>query len=195
MKPAEQLLCAIICGDGIRRQLSDDSLKQVVESAVRHNLHLILFDSLKSSAAWNFLSPHWRERLQSEVVAASVLDLVGEQELRRVLLTLNERGIRALLLKGVPLAYTVYQSPSLRPRGDTDLLIRESDLAKVSRILRELGYRGPDVRPDMLTSYECLYRRENSSRPANNLDIHWKINNAQLFANTFTFDELFARSD
>ena len=194
MSPTEELVCAIIRGDGIRWPLADDSLRRVVEAAVHHNLHLILFATLKNSSASSFLSLQWRERLQSEVVAASVLDLIDEQELRRVLLCLEQRGIQPLLLKGAPLAYTVYQSPCLRPRGDTDVLIRESDFAEVSLILREIGYDGPDVQTHMLTSYECLYRREGLSGPANNLDIHWKINNAQLFANTFTFDELLSEA-
>jgi hypothetical protein len=95
-------------------------------------------------------------------------------------------------LKGIPLAYTVYQPPTLRPRGDADLLFRESDVQRAGRILRELGYNGPDIQTDKLTSYQCLYRRKDSFGADHYLDIHWKINNMQLFAKAFTFDELFA---
>ena len=63
-----------------------------------------------------------------------------------------------------------------------------------SAILRELGYEGPDAQTDMITSYECLFRRTNSLGTTHTLDIHWKINNAQLFARTFTFDELLAEA-
>lgn len=194
MSPAEELVCAIIRGDRSEWPLSDDNLRQVVEAAFHHNLHLVLFETLKRSSSLGFWPLSWREKLQSEAVAASVLDLLSEQKLRHVLVCFDEHGIRPLLLKGVPLAYTVYQSPALRPRGDTDILIRESDLAKVARILRGLGYDGPDISPNMLASYECLYRRETSSGPADNLDIHWKINNAHLFAKAFNFDELFAEA-
>jgi Uncharacterised nucleotidyltransferase len=194
MSPAEELVCTIIRGDHSGWPLSDDSLRQVVEAAFHHNVHLVLFETLKKSSSLGSWPIFWREKLQSEVVAASVLDLLSEQKLRHVLGCLEEHGIRPLLLKGVPLAYTVYQSPALRPRGDTDILIRESDLAKVARILRGLGYDGPDIQTNMLASYECLYKRGTSSGPADNLDIHWKINNAQLFAKAFTFDELFAES-
>ena len=194
MYPAEELVCTIIRGDSARLPLSDDDLQVVVEAAFHHNLHIVLFETLRKSSTWHLWPLLWRERLQNEVAAASALDLISEQGLRKVLLCLDERGIRPLLLKGVPLAYTLYQSPSLRPRGDTDLLIWESDFAKVARILRELGYDGPDVQTNMLASYECLYRREGSSGSADNLDIHWKINNAQLFANTFTFDELLTQA-
>ena len=112
MTPAEELVCAIIRGDATSWPLSDDdSLKQVVEAAFNHNVHLILFETLKKSSAWDRWPLRLREKLQNEVVTASALDLIGEQELRKVLICLDENGIRPLLLKGVPLAYTVYQSP------------------------------------------------------------------------------------
>ena len=128
----------------------------------------------------------------AEVARAAALDLIGEEELRRVLRRLDEQGIRPILMKGVALANTLYKSPAFRPRGDTDLLIRESDLQPTLDILRELGYEGADTNTDKLISYECLYRRKNPFGPDHKLDVHWKINNAQLFANTFTFEELFA---
>ena len=45
---------------------------------------------------------------------------------------------------------------------------------------------------DKLTSYECAYRKKTPFGADHKLDVHWKISNAQLFAKTFTFDELSA---
>jgi hypothetical protein len=193
MTRTEDLVCAIIRGDATSsRLLDDESLKQVVEVAFHHSVHLLLFDTLKKTSAWNRWPLHLRERLQNEVITASALNLIGEQELRKVLTSLHMNGIRPLLLKGIPLAYTVYQSPVLRPRGDADLLFRESDVQQAARILRELGYEGPDTQTDKLTSYQCLYRRTDSFGAEHFLDIHWKVSNWQLFAKAFTFDELSA---
>jgi Uncharacterised nucleotidyltransferase len=198
MTPAEGLVCAIVRGDVTSWPLPDgDSLEQLVKAAFHHNVQLILFDILKKSPAWSRWPLRLREKLENEAATATTLDLIGEQELRRVLIRLDEYGIQPLLLKGTPLAYTLYRSPTLRPRGDTDLLIRESDLQPVARILVELGYDGPDaqtdkLQTDKLTSYECLYRRKDSFGADHYLDMHWKVNNAQLFAKTFSFDELSA---
>jgi Uncharacterised nucleotidyltransferase len=192
MTPAEELVCAIIRGEVALSLPDDDGLKQVVEVAFHHHLQAILVDALKKTAAWNRWPIYLREKLQNEVVTAAALYLLSERELRKVLIALDENGIRPLLLKGVPLAYTVYQSSALRQRGDVDLLFRENDLQSVGGILRELGYDGPDPQTDKLTSYECLYRRKDSFGANHYLDIHWKINNAELFAKTFTFDELSA---
>src|SRR5215472_4137874 len=189
----EKLICDMVRGEFTSCQLSeDDCLEQLVKTAFRHNLHLILFDTQKKSSEWDRWPLFLRQRLEKEATTASVLDLIREQELRRVLKHLDEHGIQALLLKGVPFAYTLYRSPVLRPRGDTDLLIRQRDIPRLVPILRELGYNGPDIKTDKLTSYECLYRRCDLFGADHNLDVHWKINNAQLFAKTFTFDELWA---
>lgn len=61
-------------------------------------------------------------------------------ELRRLLRTLNERDIPIVVLKGPVLAERYYPEPSLRPFGDVDLLIHESDLETVTALLRERGY-------------------------------------------------------
>ena len=44
-----------------------------------------------------------RKGRESEAVMAAALDLIREQELRKVLLCLDENGIQPLLLKGVAL--------------------------------------------------------------------------------------------
>jgi Uncharacterised nucleotidyltransferase len=135
MTPAEKVS---LCDPPRRCHLvalpDDDSLEQLVKAAFHHNVHLILFDTLKKSSTWGRWPLRLPERLENEAAAASTLDLIGEQELRRVLMRLDEHGIQPLLLKGVPLACTLYRSPTLRPREDTDLLIRESDLQPVARI-------------------------------------------------------------
>ena len=187
----EKLICAIVRGEFTSCQLSeDDCLEQLVKTAFHHNLHLILFDTLKKSSQWSRWPLYLRERLEKEAATASVMDLIREQELRRVLVHLDEHGIPPLLLKGVPLAYTLYRSPALRPRADTDLFIRESDVQSVARILSELGYSGVDAQTDELTSYQCTYQRRDSFGANHSLDVHWKVNNAQIFAKIFTFDEL-----
>jgi hypothetical protein len=194
MTPAEGLVCAIIRGEATLSLPDDDGLNKAVEAAFHHGLHAILVDTLKKTAAWTRWPICLREKLQNEVVTASALDLICERELRNVLVALDENGIRPLLLKGVPLAYTVYQSSALRQRGDMDLLFRESDLQGVARILRELGYDGPNFQTDNLTSYQCPYTRTTAFGTTHYLDVHWKINDWELFARTFTFDELWAEA-
>src|SRR6516165_8079366 len=192
---AENLVCAIIRGDVTSLPLFDDGvLNKLVEVAFNHSVQLILFDTLKKLSTWDRWPPSLRERLKNDFAAACALELIGERELRKVLICLEEHGLRLILLKGVPLAYTIYQSPTLRPRGDMDLLIRESDMQRVGRILSSLGYDGPELEGAKLVSYQCSYRRRDSYGICHHLDVHWKISNEELFARTFSFDELLAEA-
>ena len=61
-------------------------------------------------------------------------------ELRKMLRLLNEREIKAVVLKGPVIAEAYYPDPGLRPYGDIDLLIHQADLATVSALLVERGY-------------------------------------------------------
>jgi hypothetical protein len=194
MTPTEESICALMRGEvACWSSPNEDEFEQLVETALQHDVHLVLFDILKRSPEWWGGCPvHLRNRLEKDIAIAAARDLICEQELRRVLRRLDEHGIRPLLLKGVPHAYTLYKSPALRPRSDTDLLIRDSQKERVARILTELGYYGPKTKFDDLTSYECLYRRRDVFGANHSLDIHWRINNAQIFANALTFDELSA---
>ena len=53
--------------------------------------------------------------------AASARELVRGREIASVLDALASHGVQPILLKGVALAYTFYDSPASRARVDTDL--------------------------------------------------------------------------
>ena len=125
MTPTEESICALMRGEvACWSSRNEDEFEQLAETALQHDVHLVLFDILKRSPEWWGSCPvHLRNKLEKDIAIAAARDLICEQELRRVLRRLDEHGIRPLLLKGVPHAYTLYKSPALRPRSDTDLLI------------------------------------------------------------------------
>lgn len=54
---------------------------------------------------------------------------------------LAERGIRAIVLKGMDTAWSVFADPATRPVSDIDLVIDPADRALAGAVLCELGYR------------------------------------------------------
>jgi|SRR5271166_947319 len=127
MTPAEGLVCAIIRDDATSRPLSnDDSLEQLVKAAFHHNIHLILFDILKKSPA------------------------------RRVLVRLDEYGIQPLLLKGVPLAYTLYRSPTLCERSSIGLAASEQAVAGFLQTIGDGAMLEPPLRMKALRRASIL---------------------------------------
>lgn len=63
------------------------------------------------------------------------------EKLRAVLSQMQKAGIDCLLLKGADLIPRLYGVLCVRPLGDADLLVHESDLPALDHLLTQLGYR------------------------------------------------------
>lgn len=61
-----------------------------------------------------------------------------------VLLEVNalfeKAGIRALVLKGLALAYEYYPEPALRPTSDIDILLQTTDIPRALELLKDSGF-------------------------------------------------------
>ena len=65
--------------------------------------------------------------------------------------------------------------------------------AENERVLEALGYRRRNGVSGALVSYEDLYCR-NDGTVEHAVDLHWRVNNAQVFARALSHDEMHARS-
>ncbi len=123
-------------------------------------------------------------------LAASSLLL--ESESRKALAALPD-GQPVLLLKGSALAYWLYPQPYLRECSDIDLLLPTRMRAEqAAGHLSALGY-AMHHQPDDL-AHELLCRRELGNGMQVDLDVHWRLANAPMFAGLFSFEELHAAS-
>lgn len=66
---------------------------------------------------------------------------INEKRIKRILAAFNQRAVPNLIFKGWVNAIT-YPETALRPFGDVDLLVSESDYPKAQALLRELGGDG-----------------------------------------------------
>jgi len=127
----------------------------------------------------------WRE--------ARLLEPFRRDETVRVLDALEAAGVRPLLFKGTPLAYRCYPEPWLRPRNDTDLLIRASDEPRAARALEDLGYtRRPRPSGEHVT-HQSAWTAVRSGLHFE-WDVHWKLSDPQVFADLFPYDSLASRA-
>lgn len=66
---------------------------------------------------------------------------INFEKLRAVLSQMQKEGIDCILLKGADLIHRLYGVLGVRPLGDdADLLVHESDLPAIDRLLTQLGY-------------------------------------------------------
>lgn len=133
-------------------------------------------------------------RLRDQAMQAAAVEPMRLEDLRTVLAALASRGVDALLMKGTPLAYDLYPAPDLRPRGDTDLLIRHESIDAVRAAMLALGFEERITSGDEHAIRQVTFSRRDSFGVDHAYDVHWNIANRALLADTLRFDELRARA-
>jgi hypothetical protein len=130
-----------------------------------------------------------REQLERLTREEALLEPFRRDEAARVLDALAAARVQALVFKGTALAYTCYPEPSLRPRLDTDLLIRRADVHAASMVFERLGCsRALQTSGDHVTHQMTYISARQGLQIA--FDVHWKLSNPQPFADLFSFEEL-----
>jgi len=121
-------------------------------------------------------------------------ELVRQHEIAAVLVALAEAGARPILLKGTPLAYSVYPTPASRPRVDCDLLIEHRDISAVREVMTSLGYTAPPGCGSDLLFRQFPMARIDAFGIDHQFDFHWQISTQSLFTDLLTYDELMAEA-
>ena len=165
----------------------------LLEAARAEGVLALCHHQLRRSPSWTVYSETLREALTRHAYQAVAMELMRAVELREVLAALAQAGLPVLLLKGAALAYTLYPEPHLRDRCDTDLLLSSRDEAeRACRVLQTLGYQRPNAVTGDLIVHEIGCYKTGHGGLTHALDIHWRLNNATLLSERFTFAELAA---
>lgn len=103
------------------------------------------------------LAKRWKEQVLMQVGRQAM----QENEFLDLLLALQTRGLRPVILKG-PVCRGLYPRPLLRPSVDDDLLIPETKAEAFHAALLELGLRADDPKADPAAAWELSYHKPNS---------------------------------
>jgi len=161
--------------------VDDDDAARLLVSIDQHGIGPLLYSRLSD---WPI-----RPALRDIAIRAAAIESLRLADLRDVLAAFETAGIRVVIIKGTALAYDLYPSPELRPRGDTDLLIAESDREATTRLMHGLGYES------RLTSGDTLAVRQQSFvRSGHTYDLHWDISNSPIVRHALPFAEIVDRA-
>jgi hypothetical protein len=167
-------------------RLLDDCAAQEISTLVYHRL-------LQLPAAGDC---DWPDEIRCELArvahAAAATELVRGREIASVLGALASAGVCPILLKGVPLAYAVYESPGSRPHADTDLIVGRDQIDVVKQTMGARGYAEPPLSEGELIFCQFALMRHDLFGVDHAFDVHWKISTQSLFADVLTYDELAA---
>jgi hypothetical protein len=131
------------------------------------------------------------ERVAKEAIDRTKWELRHRQCLAALFDRMADVGIRPLVLKGTALAYWLYDEPAARVRGDTDLLVAESELDGARAALAQSGFAGGAASRHALQE-QWLFAAEDGSR--HEIDLHWHALNSPALAHILAPDELRTRA-
>ena len=126
---------------------------------------------------------------------ATALELVRGREIASVLDALAAAGIRPILIKGVPLAYTLYDAPRLRPYADVDALVRREEVDAIKRVMTALGYVEARLSGGELLFGQFQLMKRDAFGVDHAFDFHWRISTQSLFADVLAYDEVAAAAE
>jgi hypothetical protein len=184
----ENLICAVLRGETSAWPDARDvaPIEIFLVRSDFHGVQALLHERLRASA-W---PSELLQRLRENAVGRAMWELRHQQVLTRTLAALAAGGVEPVLFKGTALAYSLYANPVLRARGDTDLIVAPESTAQVDAALKELGFvRDVAVSGDFV-SYQACYTREEDGGETHTLDLHWRINNSEVLARLFSYEEL-----
>jgi hypothetical protein len=125
--------------------------------------------------------------LRQGALDAAVIEALRLADLREVLAAL---GGAALIVKGTALAYSIYPTPELRPRLDTDLLIDRGEIGRVRRALTSIGFAEAPTSGDELGIRQHSFSRQDRFGVTHSYDVHLDIANNAVVAYALRYDEL-----
>jgi hypothetical protein len=143
--------------------------------AERNEVGGLLHNSF-SDVCPELLPPDVRSRLRSTALSYASDGLQLTAKLTEVLEALETEGIEAVVLKGAPLAASIYGRVSLRRFGDLDILIHIEDLPRARDLLLRNGFRwtgkGSPCEPGTLPETEKHLSLVHSTQGVA-LELHW----------------------
>jgi len=186
------LIAALLRGDVTR--WSDFALdaQTFLDLCREHEVEGLCFERLSkldSTAGWP--RQVWEE-LSDAARTRAAEELLRKAEIRRVVAALADAGIRPILLKGTPLAYTVYDSPASRPRADTDVIVSGAEVEAARQVMRSLSYVETVQCHELLSQFEV--QQCDRFGVIHAFDVHWSISTQPVFAGLLTYDALLLRA-
>lgn len=156
--------------------LTAEQWEAVIEQADTHGLTPLLSHRLKQvQELWLTIPAYLQERLQQRYLGSAYRNLRLYQYFLTLLRTLNQSNVPVIVLKGVYLAYSLYEDRALRPMTDIDMLVKQGDVAETERVLQTLGYTLRDWKNHtwcLRNHYHLSYQQPEAQV---NIEVHWHI--------------------
>jgi hypothetical protein len=187
----ESLVCSALRGEPLAWVGSEQDLKDLVRYAERHGVvPLLLTAALRSG--WPAPAADVLRKAARPLV---MWELRHQHVLSGLLRALTDAGVTPVLIKGTALAYSLYEDPTHRTRGDTDLLVDPAARQLTADTLKRQGFRPLTSVTGEFVSYQSTFQLQAPDGTSHAIDLHWRINNSQVLAGAFTHAEFVTQGE
>ena len=155
--------------------LSDQDWQKLLEMATMQRIAPLLWHHLKQKDLQPLLPETIVSQLRNKTRSNTLNNLRLNGEMSRLLTALKEANIPLILLKGIVLSNTVYESIGLREMNDIDVLAKPCDLQQIADILTGMGYRPMQPYSFDLSVQIGHHLPRFIKQNAAHFEIHWNI--------------------
>ena len=180
------LACALRSEDAVwPAALNTIDANQLAQAISDHGISDLLIDLPLANWGW---PAALIEHVRDEARMQALWEASHRAPLAAVLEAMSAQGVEAVVLKGAALAYSLYNRPSQRRRGDSDILIRPSDRDGAREALRMHGFAADE--PALLLQEE--WHLHCSSGFTHSVDLHWSASNSPAISQALPMDLFFS---
>ncbi len=170
-------------------KLTPEDWQAVADVAVRLGAGPLVFHTINPFIARLAVPADFHRKMRELYYNSAARNMRLYRQLAETLSAFNRENIAVILLKGAHLAESVYGNPALRPMADVDILAKRDDLARIDRILRELGYSTSRQSAGCALEHLAPYTKRN----AVHIEVHFHITTPP-FSERFDPAELWPRA-
>lgn len=156
------------------------TIPTLVDISRHHYLNVLLLKSLLQLE----LDQAWKEKIKQEVLSSVIKSATQKNELKTIIDNFEKKRINNQPMKGCILKQ-VYGIAELREMSDIDILVEESSMGKVQKMMVELGY-------------ELKYKEEQHDiyikKPFMLVEIHRSLYNPRIDKLQFQYFAAFEKS-
>lgn len=156
----------------------------------RVQFHGIALALCEAPGALDGMPEQLRERVRDEARLQVLWEETHRSLMRQVFSALSEADVSCLVFKGTGLAYSVYDNPAVRRRGDSDLLIRHADLETTREVFRALGLS----KSESTSLGQEVWLSDPKGGFIHAIDLHWEVIGPPALRGMMSVEQCFARS-
>ena len=154
--------------------LTPEAWNNSFELAQQQGIVGYLYYAIKQKKSEDVIPVDWQRKIRIQLMHYSVGNLKHLHELDELSILFETNGISFIFLKGSHLAFHVYPSPSLRPMGDIDIMVKEEDILKVLGLLVEAGYSSDYFTIENLKKYN-RHLPPFTKKGKKSIELHWTL--------------------